>query len=166
MKPLPTYERVVALLTYEPETGHLRWRVNRSFIALAGTVAGTVNKDGYRKVSIDDCLYLASRLIWLLQTGSPPEALVDHRNGLRDDNRWENLRAATLEQNAQNKRRLPQNTSGYKGVRYRSDMGKWQAAITHNGVRRSLGVFRSVEAAAQAYRVEAVRLHGEFARLE
>jgi hypothetical protein len=54
--------------------------------------AGYVNKDGYRVVTLMGKKYFAHDLIWLYQTGQFPTGEVEHINGIRDDNRWCNLR--------------------------------------------------------------------------
>jgi len=90
--------------------------------------------------------------------------VIDHinRNGL--DNRRSNLRLATIAQNAWNSRRR-KNRSGYKGVWYAKDKGRFRAAIWHNNKREYLGYFDSPRQAALAYDEAAKRYHGEFAVL-
>lgn len=89
-------------------------------------------------------------------------SLVDHRNGVRLDNRRENLRICTPFSNAQNAKRMVTNTSGFKGVYLQ--FGRWYAAIQANGKRKRLGFFDSAEEAHAAYCEAAKTLHGEFAR--
>ena len=95
-----------------------------------------------------------------------PKIEVDHEdhNGL--NNRRGNLRAGTKSQNQHNARIRPDNTSGYKGVALKGGRGKdWQAYIFAEGKRRHLGCFDTAIEAAKAYDVEALRLFGEYARL-
>lgn len=90
---------------------------------------------------------------------------VDHRNGNKSDNRKQNLRRCTNTENQHNVGRRPDNTSGYKGVgRYKSG-NKWIARICCDGKRKHLGYYDTPEQAAQVYNEAAIRLHGEFARL-
>src|SRR5262245_14923519 len=86
---VPSAERVRQLLKYSPETGELRWRVSRRGRgARLGRDAGAGHAKGYRRVSVDGRDYLVHRVIWLWMTGEWPAAQIDHRNGVRDDNRW------------------------------------------------------------------------------
>jgi len=65
--------------------------------------AGTLKKDqGYRRLRVGDGKYVSEhRLIWEMHNGPIPEGMqVDHINGIRDDNRIENLQLLTLVENA------------------------------------------------------------------
>jgi hypothetical protein len=87
---------------------------------------------------------------------------VDHVSGDTLLNTRSNLRLATPEQNAINRGRSSKNTSGYKGVSFSAQMGKWKAAVTLGGNKRHLGFFDTPEAAYEAYCKAARELHGEF----
>lgn len=95
-------------------------------------------------------------------TGWP---FVDHINGDGLDNRRANLRQATNAQNQFNKGLASNNTSGYKGVHFVRDKGKWGARIRFNGRQRHIGNYATPEEAARAYDEAAVELFGEFAWL-
>ncbi len=90
---------------------------------------------------------------------------VDHRNGDGLDNRRENLRAATRTQNMANTRLRSNNTSGFKGVSFDNRTARWIAAIRLDGHSYFLGRFDVPEEAARAYDAAALRLFGEFARI-
>lgn len=96
----------------------------------------------------------------------PPRDLwIDHINGDGLDNRKSNLRYATNSLNQANRKRLTLNTSGYRGVCFAKDTGKWQAAIKHRQHNYYLGQYDTREQAAIAYDKAAVRLFGQFAVL-
>jgi hypothetical protein len=103
---------------------------------------------------------LMHRLILGLEFGDKRK--VDHENGDGLCNTKGNLRIATSIQNARNRVAHKGNTSGYKGVCWEKDRGKWHAHITSDGKSRRLGSFEDKERAHFAYCEAAARLHGEF----
>jgi hypothetical protein len=98
---------------------------------------------------------------------NPPEDKeVDHINGIKHDNRRENLRIVTKSQNVWNigKRGNPDECgSKYKGVTFVDN--KYYASIYQDGVKRYLGQFNNELAAANAYNYYAEMFHGEYAKL-
>lgn len=160
-KPLPTFERVSQILRYDPESGdliHLQARGR----ARAGAVAGCVRAVGYIYVLVDGRQLLAHRVAWLLMTGAWPVGQIDHRNMVRTDNRWVNLREATNSQNGLNRKRQSNSRQPYKGIERHRD--RWAARISIAGKRKHLGMFATAEAARDAYLEAARQAHGEFAR--
>jgi hypothetical protein len=124
-----------------------------------GAVAGSVKAAGYVVVTIDGRYYPAHRLIWVMLHGEWPN-VIDHRNGVRSDNRRENIRAATPRLNAENKREaLPNNQVGLLGVFQVSNRKGYRAQITSKGVNHYLGTFESAESAHAAYVSAKRRLH-------
>ena len=92
---------------------------------------------------------------------------IDHRNGNGLDNRKENLRFCTHQQNMFNRiTPLKNNKLSIKGVRWREDMKKFQAQIKFNRRVINLGFFTVLADADQAYRVAEIKYFREFAREE
>jgi len=89
---------------------------------------------------------------------------IDHINGIRTDNRKENLRPCTRKQNNMNKH-ATRNKSGYKGVYWDKEHKKWRAGICYNNKSINLGYYKNINDAARAYNVMAKELFGEFAHL-
>jgi len=89
---------------------------------------------------------------------------TDHkdRNGL--NNRRSNLRDATVSQNAMNRRRQANNSSGFKGVSFHKRIGLYQARISAHRTRTHLGYFETPQMAHAAYLAAAKEIHGEFGR--
>lgn len=148
-------------LTYSPETG-IFIRNKSSGGKLAGCNAGGIHSEGYIYISLRGKRYFAHRLAWLYMTGENPSQLIDHINGNRSDNRFENLRLATKSQNGRNAKVRKDSTSGIKGVRFERNLNKWTASIFHGKKRIHLGVFESSDLAYQARESAAKRLHGDF----
>lgn len=96
---------------------------------------------------------------------APAGMQVDHRNGNTLDNRRDNLRICTHQQNQWNRKRSP-GRSRFKGVTFwgsRPTRKPWMARIEKNGKRIGLGYFATEAEAAQAYDRAARELFGEFA---
>jgi len=102
--------------------------------------------------------------VWMHRVilGCEKKEFGDHKNGDSLDNRRNNLRKCSTEQNAQNAGPCRTNTSGFKGV-HRTWNNKWAAVIRKFPNRIRVGTFHSAEEAARAYDAAAKRLHGEFA---
>lgn len=96
-----------------------------------------------------------------LMCGDGPVQVVDHRDGCELNNTRRNMRFATAQQNAANRRGTAR--SGFKGA-YETPNG-WTSYITHNYRQIYLGSFSTKEDAARAYDKKAVELFGLFARL-
>jgi hypothetical protein len=97
-----------------------------------------------------------------------PALTIDHINGIRDDNRLENLRLATCAQNSQNQRNkrlvMPDGSPGLKGANLHQKTGRWIGRIKANREFHYLGMFATAEEAHRAYAAASARLHGPFAR--
>lgn len=90
---------------------------------------------------------------------------IDHINMNGLDNRRENLRLASHSQNGTNKKLQSNNKSGYKGVFWNTQKGKWQAKIKKDGKNNHIGFFTDKELAYKAYCEKAKELFGEFIHL-
>lgn len=148
-----TAHEAAELLNYDPSTGVLSWRKNPAQHVKAGAKAGRINRGGYVEVGIKGRVYLAHRVIWLMVTGEWPTGHIDHRNGVRSDNRWDNMRDVTPTQNAQNRRAAgtANKSSGLLGVTLHRQTGKWQAQIETRGKSKHLGLFDDPQVAHQRY---------------
>lgn len=93
----------------------------------------------------------------------PPSLFVDHKNGNGLDNRRENLRLATREQNGMNRLRGKRGKSGFIGVY--PNCGRWRAMVATETKRINIGQFDTPEEAARARDALAVSVYGEFATL-
>lgn len=158
-----TANRLRELLHYDPETGIFKCLVANSNRISVGDEAGNIdNHYGYRLIGIDYRLYRAARLAVLYMTNEWPINKVDHENRNRLDDRWTNLRHCTQSQNLINTGLFAHNSSGFKGVHFHPQSGKWRAKITYNQKGISLGLHSTKEQAAKAYHAKALELFGEF----
>lgn len=159
-----TLERLKVSLHYSPDTGHFT-RLTSKGNGVAGQISASKDTHGYIQVRAGGSRYRAHRLAWFYMTGSWPTEQIDHINGVRDDNRWANLRQATQSQNIINGRLRSSTSTGFKGVTRDSDgRNRWRARITVAGRQRFLGYFGSAEEAAAAYQKAADEAFGQFAR--
>jgi len=116
----------------------------------------------YKTFNYDQYVEVDGKLLHRIIMNPPKGLIVDHINHNGLDNRRSNLRLCTNSQNQMNRTKTRANTSGYKGVRYNKNTGKYQACITANKRNFYLGTFETAEEAVKAYRKAAKRLHGKF----
>lgn len=155
------------LLSYNKKTGFLRWKAiscHKNHTTKIGSIAGSNHGDGYLKIMINGHRYLSHRLIWFMVTGRWPKNQIDHKNGIKNDNRWANLREATNGQNIANTG--AKSILGVKGAYWCENNKKWRSSIRKNGITKHLGYFTTSTEANKAFATAASLLHGEFARTE
>jgi hypothetical protein len=180
-RPLPTQEYLHECFDYAPEAGELYWRhrplshfhntrlrtaqsyQNAWNAQFATKKFGHEAPDGYVVGCLNNQSFQAARIIIRWMTGEAPRQ-VDHRDRDRANNRWLNLRAATVAQNKANSGVSPRNQCGWKGVNARR--GRFCARMFRDGKYKHLGVFDTPEAAHAAYLAAARARWGEFAASE
>ena len=130
------------ILHYDPATGVFTY-LKRVMVRLnIGDVAGTrTHHKGYVYIKISGKQYAAHRLAWLYMTGEWPEYEIDHKNGVKDNNQFKNLRPTTHAENGKNQKKHITNTSGVMGVNWHKRDRIWQASITIDCRKRWIGSF-------------------------
>ena len=150
MKPLelPDYEKVNALLEYDPETGFFTWKKSKGK-AKVGKRAGYRRSGAYRLIGIEGKHYPEHRLAYLLMTKlqPPTDLVIDHKNEIKSDNRWENLQLVTIGENTCKKRE----PKCYQ-VNTRNGITWYQAIYTLNGERHTCGIYKTPEEASRVGR--------------
>jgi hypothetical protein len=152
---------------YDPDTGVLTWRNGQR----AGHAVGYLHR-GYLLVTLvfHGRKYTLSvhRIIFAIVTGEWPPYDVDHRDGVRNNNRWNNLRACTRSENKQNLGGpLCSGSSSILGVSRcsRNLPRPWRASIKTKGHQVHLGFFTTKEEAGQAYLMAKIEFHPFGARI-
>lgn len=151
-------------VSYDPATGAFTWLIRRG--VKAGAVPGSESQHGYLVITINRQKFYAHRLAWLYMKGELPECEIDHKDGDGLNNRFTNLRKATLSQNQRNSKMKSNNTTGFKGVFVdrRFQDRPYRARIFVNGKTLNLGRFGTAAEASAAYAAAAKAAFGEFAR--
>ncbi len=172
---LPELEYLRECFDYSILTGDLWWkeRPREHFKSVSvwkssntnfeSKKAGTISSKGYLDVKVNGKLYRVHRILYKLIMEVDPPRFIDHIDGDRLNNAWQNLRNATKEENSRNRRMSSINTTGFKGVSFRKDIGKYTAYINYKKLKKHLGVFDTPEEAYAAYCEAALKYHGEFA---
>jgi hypothetical protein len=155
-------DRLREVFALDESTGVLRWNIQKKRVRF-GDVAGGISGRGYVYVGLDGLRLKAHRIVFAMVHGCWPDR-VDHINGIKTDNRPENLRAATHAQNMQNAKTRSDNTSGFKGVTWDKRAKRWQAQISVAGRCKFLGYYDDAKEAAEVAREARIKQHREFAR--
>ena len=90
---------------------------------------------------------------------------VDHRDGDRINNHFENLRYATHSENNRHRSKRANTTSMYYGVSWQKNAGKWRAQIQIDGRRKNLGCFTDEKQAAEVFNTAAAEFYKEFRKI-
>lgn len=164
-----TFEEINELIEYHPRTGRFFWKArtekwfidgyhsakgqaNRFNLRFAGKETFlNANTTGYLQTRIAGRMVCAQRIAWLLMTGDYNPTDIDHIDGNKKNNRWDNFRLVNRSENCRNVGRRADNTSGVTGVSWHISQKKWSAQITDlSRKQKHLGYFNSKEEAIVA----------------
>lgn len=156
--------RAREVLDYDPLTGVFIRKVRLAQRHQVGDRADFIvtggQLKGYSRISVDGKRYLAHRVAWLYVHGDWPAGLLDHKNGLKSDNRIDNLRPADHRLNNENQRGpRADGSSGYLGVHWDRLTEKWRARVTTGGRSIHVGLYDSAEEAHAAYVTAKRKIH-------
>lgn len=154
-----TQDKLKKILDYNELSGQFTWIAGPRCGKLAGSLH---TSDNYIQISIKKKGYKAHRLAFLYMTGNIPK-YVDHINGCRNDNSWDNIREATAQENNRN-RKLTTCMTGIKGVTIRKDTGAYQVQIRAKERKIYLGCYYDLDLAELVAREAREHYHKEFAR--
>lgn len=158
-----THKLLTELVSYSKTTGIFKWKVarrSRGGLTKVGDPVGHLGQAGYVRIILCGREYMAHRLAWFYVNGTWPQLEIDHKNGVRHDNRYKNLRDVSAFTNQQNRRNAASNAkSGLLGAWPASNGKGWRSSIAVDGGKPVfLGYFATAEAAHAAY-VKAKRKH-------
>lgn len=155
-----TQTRLSELFNYDPDTGLFTRLTSTNNRVKIGDVAGNVRADGHVKIRVDFDMHYAHRLAWLYMTGDWPDQKIDHRDGDKSNNRFDNLRDVSVQINCQNQYST-RSASGEAGVHKTPSGLRWQAQIGVNGRQIKLGTFQHKWSASAAHLAAKILCHPE-----
>jgi len=144
-KELPSLDFLRNIFDFDVKTGFLKYKHRKN--------APSVHKHtGYVRIAIKGKKYPVHRIIWALANNILPDInhQIDHINGIRSDNRIDNLRLVTASGNSRNTAFHRLNKDKNIGLYYRKDRKKWRVGITIKNKRIWLGCFNSKKDAMNA----------------
>jgi hypothetical protein len=156
---------------YDPITGEIYWadevplkyfqnthRFNQFNSRFAGKLIHNVESNGYLQVRWKGILYMAHRVVWLMEKGVWPSEHIDHKDHDRQNNRIGNLRDVTQGVNNANKQT---NKSGHSGVFFqkRSTNRPWMVQVYTQGRYVTQQSFANINDAV-AHRDAVRKAHG------
>jgi len=139
-----TQKELKEALNYNPNTGIFTRKYNNASFKI-GSEVSTKHSKGYITTQINGKQYLAHRLAWLYMTGEFPKFQIDHKDQIKHNNKWKNLREVNNQENHKNMPIQQNNTSGNIGVSWRKDRNKWNSYIVNNNKKINLGSFDDLE---------------------
>lgn len=165
-QPPITHEQVLLAFSYDPTSGLFTRLVTTAHNAKKGDVAGTTGKNGYVVIHFQGVSIYGHHLAWFYVNGTWPSQRIDHKNGNRSDNRYDNLRELSHTGNMQNTTKSrSRSVTGYLGVIYHSSRRGtkvYSARIYYDKKMHHLGYFYTPKDAHDAYMREKLIHHPGF----
>lgn len=156
--------RELLLELFEYREGELFWKKktsNKSRINIGDKVGFL--KNGYLVAGIDGRLYKNHNLIYLMHHGELPD-IVDHIDGNSLNNKIENLRPVTINQNNQNRKKPKNNSSGVKGINWDKQSQSWKVGLMKDKKSIHLGYYMDFDEAVKVITEARNEYHGNFAK--
>lgn len=151
----------------EYQNGQLYWKRNNGKRKMSKAI-GSFGGNGYFIFGFtlggEKKYYSVHRVVWALFNKGMVQGEIDHINGIKIDNRIENLRLATSLQNKGNSKKAKNCSSKYKGVVWHKYSKSWRSGIVIDGKYNCLGYFKDEKQAARKYDYAAILRFGNFAK--
>lgn len=126
-----------------------------------GRPVGIQINDGYQscKLNFKDKRVAVKihHIVWFLSKGKWPETEIDHVNGIRNDNRIENLRETSRSKNRHNIK-----TS--KCYWWKPKNKKYEACVKYKNEKHYLGLFSTEEEARIAVEEKSKEIYGSYSK--
>ena len=150
---------------FQLKNGNLFWKNKTSNLSRIkiGDEAGVLDKKGYKKIGINQKIYFEHHIVFLMNHGYLPKQ-IDHINGVKNDNRIENLREVTNSQNKMNTKLQSNNKSGIKNVNWCKKSNKWVVQLAVDNKKRWFGYYYDLNVAKFVAETMRYKYHGKFAR--
>lgn len=146
---------------FEYKDGDLFWKKKAAKNTIVGSKCGTIDKDGYIIITLNRQRYRAHQIVFMMFNGYFPQK-IDHKNGIPNDNKIENLREATHTENMRNTKIPKTNTSGIKGVCWSKANKKWLVSLKVDGKNKYFGYYYDIEVAKFVCETMRHKYHGKF----
>lgn len=144
--------------TFDYDNGSLIYKTRPSKCVKIGDItSGYQRKDGYKTITIQYKPYYFHRVVFLMQTGYLPD-FIDHIDNNKANNKIENLRPCTAQQNCQNKQGITKN----KNISWSKNANKWKISFRNNGKLQHYGYFKDLDEAINKASEIRNNLHKEF----
>ena len=138
-----SHEYLLEILEYFPDTGKFVWKEKIARCIIVGKKAGGKSYGRY-VIRINKIIYFRSRLAWFYVYGFWPKNDIDHRNRIADDDRIDNLREATRQENNWNTITIRKKNSHLpKGIYMQGT--KFRVQLMHENKTKYLGYFNSLD---------------------
>lgn len=158
-----TQELLNDLFCWDRDSGRFFWKnPPKNHGELKNKEAGFLTRKGYWVITINTKRYKRGRLCFFMEFGRFPYPCVDHKNGIRHDDRLNNLRESSITENAWNHSNRKKKSGLPMGVRLTSN-GKYLARIKVNKTSYSLGAYETIQEALNIYKQKRKEFYGEFA---
>lgn len=157
-----TQQQVLEHFNYDPMTGNLTWKIDRSIKTKAGMKVGSIAPQGVQLV-FNRKTVGASNIIWCYMTGVWPEMNVGYIDKDKTNLKWDNLRLADNCQIQHSRKINCNNTSGVRGAYWVSRVQKWECSFNCRGEKIRVGWFCNLGDAEQALKSARKKYYGDFA---
>lgn len=148
------------IVTTTDDNGNRKIIIDKEFKQFAESHIITVDKStNYAMVFSCNTSYYLHRFI---MNCNDVKFDVDHINRDTLDNRKQNLRICTHQQNSCNLTKRENTTSKYRGIDYQRRRNNWRARITYKGKEYHLGEFPTEEEAFQVRLKAEKEIHKDF----